>query len=158
MRLQALKCKVAAEERKVEAEEQRTRNLFTHNQGLQAECDRLRVQRDGEQQLLAADRAQGDRVIADRVSELRRINDLIFAAKERQRELETIEEVSERSKGSDETDEVDEASPVHGGAARDKSNVLLLCQPVRKFLLRREAWPDRWATFRDSHLDQWLLR
>ena len=119
-RLQTLKCKVAAEEQKAEVEEQRTRSLFSHNQGLQAKCDRLRVQRDGEQQLLAADRAQDDRVIADRMSELRGINDLIFAAKERQRELETIEEVSERSK---ETDEVDEASPVHGGAARDKSIV-----------------------------------
>ena len=106
-RLQALKCKVAAEEQKAEAEKQRTRSLCTHNQGLQAECDRLRVQRDGEQQLLAADRAQGDRVIADRMSELRGINDLIFAAREKQRELETIEEVSERSEGSDETDEVD---------------------------------------------------
>ena len=57
------------------------------------------------------------------MSELRGINDLIFAAKEKQRELETIEEVSERSKGSDETDEVDGVSPVHGGGARDKSNV-----------------------------------
>ena len=57
------------------------------------------------------------------MSELRGINDLIFAAKEKQRELETIDEVSERSKGSDETDEVDEVSPVHGGGARDKSNV-----------------------------------
>ena len=106
-RLMSLKCKVEAKKQKVEAEELKTRNLFAHNQGLQAECDRLRVQRDGEQQLLAADRAHGDRVIADRMSELRGINDLIFAAKERQRELETIEEVSERSKESDETDEVD---------------------------------------------------
>ena len=121
--MQALKCKVAAEEQKAVAEEQRVRGLCTHNQGLQAECDRLRVQRDGEQQPLAADRAQGDRVIAGRMSELRGINDLIFAAKERQRELETIEEVSERSKESDETDEVDEASPVHGGATRDKTIV-----------------------------------
>ena len=55
----------------VEAEEQRTRTLHTNCQYLLAECDRLRVQRDGEQQLLAANRAQGDRVIADRVSELR---------------------------------------------------------------------------------------
>ena len=54
----------------VEAEEQMIRTLNTYNQGLQAEYDRLRVQRDEEQQLLAADRAQGDRVIADRVSEL----------------------------------------------------------------------------------------
>ena len=82
------------------------------------------MQRDREQQLLAAVRAQGDRVIADRMSELRGINDLIFSAKERERELETIEEVSERSKESDETDEVDEVSPVHGGAARDSSIVL----------------------------------
>ena len=81
------------------------------------------MQRDREQQLLAADRAQGDRVIADRVSELRGINDLIFAAEEKQRELETIEEVTERSKGSDETDELNEASPEHGGGTRDKSNV-----------------------------------
>ena len=131
-RLQALKCKVTAEEQKVEAEKQRTQSLFDHNQGLQVECDRLRVQRDGEQQLLAADRAQGDRVIADRVSELRGINDLIFATKEKQRELETIEEVSERSKGSDETDEVDELSPVHGGAARDKSIVSSLVSTSTK--------------------------
>ena len=64
-----------------EVEEQKTRILHTNCQDLQAECDRLRAQRDGEQQLLAADRAQRDRVIADRVSELRGINDLIFAAK-----------------------------------------------------------------------------
>ena len=81
------------------------------------------MQRDGEQQLLAADRAQGDRVIASRMSELPVFNDLIFAAKGRQMELETIEEISDRSKGSDETDEVDEASPVHGGVASDKSIV-----------------------------------
>ena len=123
---------VAAEEQKAEAEEQRTRSLFSHNQGLQAECDRLRVQRDGEQQLLAVDRAQGDQVIADRMAELRGINDLIFAAKERQRELETIEEVSERSKESNETDEVDDASPVHGGAARDKSIVSAPVSPSSK--------------------------
>ena len=106
-----------------EVEEQRTRTLHTNCQDLQAECDRLRAQRDGEQQLLASDRAQGDRLIADRVSKLRGINDLIFASTEKQRELETIEEVSERSKGSDETEEVNEVSPVHGGGARDKSNV-----------------------------------
>ena len=40
-RLQALKCMVAAEEQKAVDEEQRVRNLCTHNQGLQAECDRL---------------------------------------------------------------------------------------------------------------------
>ena len=82
----------------VEAEKQKTRSLHTNNLDLQAECHRLRVHCDGEQQLLATDRAQGDRVIADRVSELRGINDLIFAAKEKQRELESIEEVSEHSK------------------------------------------------------------
>ena len=107
----------------VDVEEKRIWSLHINKQDLEAECDRLRVQRDGEQQLLAADRAQGDRVIADRVSELRGINDLIFAAKEKQRGLETIEEVSERSKESDETDEVDEASPEHGGGATNKSSV-----------------------------------
>ena len=106
-----------------EVEEQKTRTLHTNCQDLQAECDKLRAQRNGEQQLLAADPALGYRVIANRVSELREINDLIFEAKEKQRELETIEEVSERPKGSDETDEVDEVSPVHGGGGRDKSNV-----------------------------------
>ena len=45
-RLQALTCKVAAEEQKAKAEEQWTRSLLTHNQGLQAEYDRLRVKRD----------------------------------------------------------------------------------------------------------------
>ena len=83
-RLQVLKSQVSAEEQKAEAEEQRTRSLFVHNQGLQAEYDRLRVERDGEQQRLAADRAQGNRVIAERVSELRGLHDRISAAREKQ--------------------------------------------------------------------------
>ena len=41
----------------VEVEEQRTRSIHINKQDFEAECDRLRVQRDGEQQLLAADRA-----------------------------------------------------------------------------------------------------
>ena len=59
---------------------------------------------------------------ADRVSELRGINDLIFAAKERQR-IGDIKEVSKRSKGNDETDEEEKGSPEHGGEATDTSNV-----------------------------------
>ena len=86
-RLQALKSRVAAEEQKAEAEEQMTRSLFIHKQGLQAECDRLRSQRDREQQRLAADRAQCDRVIADRVFEFRGLNDRIFAANKKQGRL-----------------------------------------------------------------------
>ena len=39
--LQALKSKVAAENQKAGAEEHRTRSLVVHNQGLQAEYDRL---------------------------------------------------------------------------------------------------------------------
>ena len=60
-RLQDLKSKMAAEEKRIRA-------LHSQNQGKNAEYDRLRLQRDGEQQRLINDRAQWDRVIADRVS------------------------------------------------------------------------------------------
>ena len=114
-RLQVLKSKVAAEEQKAEAEKQRTRSLFTHNRGLQAECDRLRSQSDGEQQRLAAYRAQGDWIIADRMSELRKLNDRIFGAKEKQGRLEAIEETSERSReGEESDDEGEEEEPERG--------------------------------------------
>lgn len=73
MRLQNLKNQVAAER-------QTTCNLHTYNQDLQEEYDSLRIQRDGEQQRLADDRAGGDQVIANRVSKLCRINDRIYAA------------------------------------------------------------------------------
>ena len=92
-RLQTLKSHVVAEKQKAAAEEQLIRILHTHNQGLEAEYDRLRAQRNGEQQLLAADQAQGDRLISNRVTELRGLNDLIFAAGERQIKLDTIEEM-----------------------------------------------------------------
>ena len=50
-RLQDLKTKMAAEKQKIRA-------LHSQNQRLHAEYDRLRLQRDGEQQRLANDRAQ----------------------------------------------------------------------------------------------------
>ena len=49
----------------VDAEEEKTQTLYRNYQDLQAECDRHRMQRDGEKQLLASDRAYGDRMIVD---------------------------------------------------------------------------------------------
>lgn len=45
-------------------------------------------------------RSQNDQVIADCVSELRELNERIFAAKEKQKKLKTIKQVPERSRES----------------------------------------------------------
>ena len=67
-RLQILKSQIVVEE-------QASRTHHIHNQSLQAVFEKLRIERDKEQQRLVDDRAQGDRVIADRVFELRGLND-----------------------------------------------------------------------------------
>ena len=97
-------------------------------------------------------------MIADRVSELQGINDLIFAAKEKQRELETIEEVSELSKGSDETDVEEEARQEHGGGATDRFNVSSLVSASTIVPPVARSLAELVGTCRDLHPDQRLLR